>query len=337
MPYEVFEAGPAVYVPYILISLVITLIAYGAFPLIYARARRGVITRKKYRRRCFAFNLLVMIGFCVINGGFTSWAPYLLWTTVFSSTGINTLINRGRLGEPWQCAKPKKAAAPEHEPPEASVPEVYDEPLEGRISADEPLSEQRHAETPVPMPSRQETKPKRGQAIALVAVCVLLALSLSLNAAQYFGNRSAAEISSERAERVAELSDEVDSLSASNTILRDTLSSTSQKADYYDFICLELGSGEYGYASDNFNASESVIVLGGNEVGRKFTLTANWPSGGTVQYFRSGTSANISFDSQSWQTSTTMTVSPVREGITTFRFWNSVDSNEFKLMVIVTD
>lgn len=112
MPYEVFEAGPAVYVPYILISLVITLIAYGAFPLIYARARRGVITRKKYRRRCFAFNLLVMIGFCVINGGFTSWAPYLLWTTVFSSTGINTLINRGAARRAVAVRQAKKGRRP---------------------------------------------------------------------------------------------------------------------------------------------------------------------------------------------------------------------------------
>ena len=350
MPYEVFEAGPAVYVPYILISLAITLIAYGMFPLIFARARRKVITRKKYRMFCFAFNLLVVIGFCIINGGFSSWAPYLLWTTVFSSAGIKMLINKGRLGEPRHCAKPREDTAAAPHPPETTASEAYAEASEAyaeaseayaeapgeRTSVDEPLSSQARAELPEPTSSRQPKPSKRGLTASLIVVCVLLAASLSLNAVQYFDSRSTAEILSGRAEKITELYEKVAALNASNTFLRNTVSSVSEKANLYDFICLELSSGDYGYASSSFNASESVIVLSRYETGRKFTLTANWPSGGTVQYYRTGTSADISFDSDTWYTSTTMSVLPLKEGVTKFTFYNTVDSSEFKLMVIVS-
>ena len=47
MSYELFQQGPAVYVPVILISLVITLGAYCAFPLIFAKVRKNIITKRK--------------------------------------------------------------------------------------------------------------------------------------------------------------------------------------------------------------------------------------------------------------------------------------------------
>ena len=97
MSYELFEQGPAAYVPVILVSLVVTLVAYGAFPLIFARTRKKAITKRKYNVLCYCFNALVMILFIAINGEPSSGAPYLLWTWVFSASGLKTLKSRGVL------------------------------------------------------------------------------------------------------------------------------------------------------------------------------------------------------------------------------------------------
>ena len=68
MSYELFQQGPAVYVPIILLSLIITLGAYCAFPLIFAKFRKKIITKKKYRVLCYCVNLAVMALFIVKNG-----------------------------------------------------------------------------------------------------------------------------------------------------------------------------------------------------------------------------------------------------------------------------
>lgn len=97
MSYELFLQGPAAYVPVILVSLVITLVAYGAFPLIFARTRKKVITKRKYNVLCYCVNFLVMLLFIAINDSSSSGGPYFLWTWVFSASGINTLKSRGIL------------------------------------------------------------------------------------------------------------------------------------------------------------------------------------------------------------------------------------------------
>lgn len=99
MSYELFQQDPAAYVSILLVSLIITLVAYSAFPLIFAMARKRPITKKKYSILCFLFNFLVMVMFIVINGSSSSGGPYLLWTCVFSALGTNTLKSRGILEE----------------------------------------------------------------------------------------------------------------------------------------------------------------------------------------------------------------------------------------------
>lgn len=97
MSYELFQQDPAVYVPIILVSLIITLGAYCAFPLIFAKYRKKIITKRKYRVLCYCVNFAVMVLFIAINGGASSGGPYALWTLVFSAAGIKTLKNRGVL------------------------------------------------------------------------------------------------------------------------------------------------------------------------------------------------------------------------------------------------
>ncbi len=114
------------------------------------------------------------------------------------------------------------------------------------------------------------------------------------------------------------------------------ISSLEEKSSYYDTICKELSNGNIGYASNNFMASESIIVVDENETNRKFTLTANWPNSGHVSVSYSGYAARVSFDNDSWKTSTKMTVEPNHEGVTVATFSNDVDSKTFKIIIIVT-
>lgn len=96
MNYELFEQGPEVYIPVLLLNLVITVLAYGAFPLIFAKARNIPITKKKYKRLCYGINFAVMFVFMIIrSGGGLSFAPYILWTSIFLNSGAKTLCARG--------------------------------------------------------------------------------------------------------------------------------------------------------------------------------------------------------------------------------------------------
>lgn len=97
MSYELFEQGPAAYIPVLLVSLIITLIAYSAFPLIFARARKKTITKRRYHVLCYCVNFAVMVLFIAVNGEASTGGPYILWTWAFSAIGIRILRNRGLL------------------------------------------------------------------------------------------------------------------------------------------------------------------------------------------------------------------------------------------------
>lgn len=140
------------------------------------------------------------------------------------------------------------------------------------------------------------------------------------------------------------LQEEVSELEAAvakqaNTIITQnkTISDLRYKVYNYDDICSSLKYGNIGFAAYNFKTDESVIVVRKNEKDRKFTLTANWPSSGYVEVSYSTYAATVSFDNESWSTSTTMTVNPRFVGATVVTFSNTVNSDEFKILIIVTD
>lgn len=115
MSYELFQQGPSAYIPILLLSLVITVVAYGAFPFIFAKVRSTPITKKKYRRLCYGINVAVMFLFIVINGEASSGGPYLLWTWIFSSWGSRILEDKGLLTDGSYLSK-----TPTHTPEKAS-------------------------------------------------------------------------------------------------------------------------------------------------------------------------------------------------------------------------
>ena len=99
MTYEIFQQGASVYVPVILISLIVTMVVYCAFPLIFAKARKSEITKKKYKLLCYGINILLCLTFAFINGGAASFLPYLIWTSVFSNVGIKIMKRNGIIAD----------------------------------------------------------------------------------------------------------------------------------------------------------------------------------------------------------------------------------------------
>lgn len=119
------------------------------------------------------------------------------------------------------------------------------------------------------------------------------------------------------------------------------ISSLTVKADRFDAVREFLSSGNAGYSSNNFCVDQSIIVVSKNDTDRKFTLTAHWEGGGTVSYaydsILSVRPATISFDSSSWKTSTTVSILPKYEGVVIVTFENDVNSETFRILIIVTE
>lgn len=97
--YDLFMEGPSVYIPVLVISLLVTLIAYGAYPLLYARFKKKPISKSKYKVKCWFFNFLPMLAFFLLSDR-TPAGPYLLWTSIFCHSGLNTLERRNLLADP---------------------------------------------------------------------------------------------------------------------------------------------------------------------------------------------------------------------------------------------
>ena len=94
--FEIYQKNPGLLFLIIIISLVITLLVYGAFPIIFAKTRKKPISIKKYKRLCYGINAICLVFFIIINGA-SNGAPYLLWTWVFYKLGIKFLTERGVL------------------------------------------------------------------------------------------------------------------------------------------------------------------------------------------------------------------------------------------------
>lgn len=99
MSYDIFKQGPDVFIPYFLISLVFTIIAYGSLPMIIALTRKKAISISKYRWLCWGLNTIIFIFFAALNGNASTGAAFGTWTWAFSSLGLSTLRSRCLLAE----------------------------------------------------------------------------------------------------------------------------------------------------------------------------------------------------------------------------------------------
>ncbi len=110
---KLLQQEPGIFIVVLLISIIITLAAYSAFPLIFAAVRNKPITKKKYRCLCYGINVAVMLLFMVFNGGSINIGPYFLWTWAFSSCGIKILDSNGSLEDGASFTPTTKAALPQ--------------------------------------------------------------------------------------------------------------------------------------------------------------------------------------------------------------------------------
>lgn len=138
-------------------------------------------------------------------------------------------------------------------------------------------------------------------------------------------------------EKISDLETTINKQNNTINSQKKTIANLKPKADNYDDICSSLKYGNIGFAANNFKSNESVIVVRKNEKDRKFTLTANWPSYGYVDVSYSSYAATVSFDKDSWSTSTKMTVNPHSVGATVVTFSNTINNDTFKILIIVTD
>lgn len=193
-------------------------------------------------------------------------------------------------------------------------------------------------DTSVSKSSNSIAKHKLFSTSTLLAIFITLFIfSASINVLQYISSKTTLESSISYEAKVENLSKTVNSLNSALTEKEETIKSLEKKSSYFDVIVSNLRYGNIGYATSNFNASESIIVVNKHETHRKFTLTAYWNNGGTVSVQLSSQAADVSFDSDSWNDSVSMTIVPRYEGITVVTFGNDVDSKTFKVIIVVTN
>ena len=200
----------------------------------------------------------------------------------------------------------------------------------------------------VPEKTTPQKKNQNKWKIASIILIVLVVISLAANVAQFFyHNYSTADIQAQLdaanktiAEKDASITSYKNKISSQATTInqqKTEISKLKTKSGYFDDIVSGMRYGNAGYAASNFFSNDSVIVVSKRNSSYKFTLTANWSNGGTVEVDYSSSCAYVSFDKDEWYTSTKMTVHPRSKGVTVATFSNSVNSKTFKVLIIVTD
>lgn len=193
---------------------------------------------------------------------------------------------------------------------------------------------------------------------AAIGLSVLLLFLAGLNAYQYMSSQENKNKVHELSGTITELNSQIENLNTQIDDLNSTISKKTtqikdkdseiasinskkffaeQDAEKYKSIVQAVKQGNLGYAASNFHSSESIIVVGENEKNRKFTLTANWSNGGTVSidYDSLRPSAYVDFDQDEWSTSTKMSVTPSKAGVTVVTFSNDVNRQSFNMIIIV--
>lgn len=102
MSYELFKQGPAAWVPALIITLIITIFAYGVFPMVFSLTYKKKIVKKKFRKCCYVVNFIIMIVFIAVNGA-SSGFPYILWTEIFVRWGLRILGAKGSVVNHEAC------------------------------------------------------------------------------------------------------------------------------------------------------------------------------------------------------------------------------------------
>ena len=142
---------------------------------------------------------------------------------------------------------------------------------------------------------------------------------------------------SDQESTITELYEKIDDLKTENTSLHLSNTIYSIESEWFHDICDYLSSGTIGYAASNFCVDESVVLVHLDEGLHKTKLTAHWNNGGTIFFRTQGSCATIDYEDESWRTSTNLIIDPSYKGVMEVTFYNDVDDNDFKMIIIVVD
>ena len=196
-------------------------------------------------------------------------------------------------------------------------------------------------------PAKNTSRSKASRVLAVtltVFLSVLSVASVGLNIYQYLriqeSNKKIAAIErslEENEQTISEQGATIQNQSATISERESTIKSLKDKVSTYNDLLNALKQGRLGY--NQFHASESVIVLDKSKRNHQFTLTADFGEGVNVSAAYSpakNPSATVSFDKDSWDTNTTLTVVPHHEGFTIVTFYNDINFPPFNLVIFVT-
>ncbi len=232
-------------------------------------------------------------------------------------------------------AKQEDAPAPEAEPAAYAAPEAP--------AFETPAPEAPVFDVPPVAPAFDNAPAKKagkGKKVALIAVIGVLILALiGLNVYQYFvmapkTRDELADVKSDLKKSEAKYDD----LKADYDELEELYDSAdTASSDLWD-ICYYANYNDIGYASDSFHADKAVIVLSEDDYDETLTITCAIEGGVTLNLSLDGSSADVSFDEDTWEgDTTTLTVSPLEKGVTLATFTNDANSESFSVIIIVTD
>lgn len=214
------------------------------------------------------------------------------------------------------------------------------------------FSEQRKvvaASAPVnTQPKQAQVAPKKRSKAPVIILSIICVLLVAANIAQFFLYRETVSDTEQQlitanntieanTKRISELQNTISTQKTTINSQKTKISNLEDDSDHYNEIIRYAKGEDFGYAASNFRASTGVIVVDKDDDDYKFTLTANWTYGGTVEVNYSSSAAWVEFDKNEWSTSTTMTVVPNYEGVCIVTFSNDVDSKTFNVLIIVTD
>ena len=196
-------------------------------------------------------------------------------------------------------------------------------------------------------PKREKAASKKKSKATIMILFIICLLFYGANVLQYFLYTEAIEDTEQQLAaanktiadnrtQITELQETVSTQSETINAQKTTITGLEDAAAFYDEILHRAEGEDFGYAAENFFVDTGLIVLGKDDTYR-FSLTANWPEGGTVYVDYSSSAAVLNFDDSEWSTSTTMTVYPYSEGVCMATFSNSVDDMTFSVMILVTD
>ena len=200
-------------------------------------------------------------------------------------------------------------------------------------------------------PAKNKNNSKKISVLALVLILflsVFAVASCGLNIYQYLHIQESSKVIAAKELTLKEneqvILDKETTIKNQNATISEqesTIKSLNGKVSLYDDLLKALNQNNLGHASNQFFASESVIVLNKSKRNHQFALTADFwePLSVFASYSPAQSpSASVSFDEDIWDTnSTTLTVEPHHKGITTVTFSNDINSQTFKLVILVTE